>query len=781
MKHPFKSSQYNRRTPNPDLPTNQISASDQETSALDVISNPSPVTTPPQPDLLPDQISVADQETSALDIISSPSPVTTPPQSDLLPDQIFVSDQETSALDAVSDHSSMSIPLSLDPPTTQTLVTDQETISLTAITALQPATPQKPVGSLPALLRHMFSIGLARLQEPQPEGLLTRGLQVIKPGSGLGLVPLLALINASGLFVVSLSYYLSIWKYSYPIIEACFLGGLLLLFVPNLVRLLSRAPSRLERIHLIVVLAICCYFLQFMASPLHFSGFDESLHWRTVDDILRSGHLFSENAMLPVSPYYPGLEIVTSAISTTTGLDSFYAGNIVIAASHLLMVLALYLFYEHITNSSRMAGIIIVVYMTNPHFLFFDAAYSYETLALPLALLMMYILTRYRNGDQNHRWVIATAWIVLIAVTITHHMTNYVFDGYLLLWAGINFFQPVPRRTRIHLTAITLFALLLSLTYAFLFPGNPVWYYLSDYFGSTFNQLGQIITGNSAARPLFANSAQVAPVWDRLLITGSVALVTFSLPFGLLTIQRLHRDNALAITFGLASLAYPLTQTFRFTSFGTEITDRSAAFLFLPIAYTLTVLITHFWPTRRLSRKTISYITAAILTILLGNVIVAKGPNLTGIPGPYLVVADARSVEPEGIEAAMWSLAYLGPDNRIATDRIGQMLMSTYGHQRIVTRIDDGIDVAPIFYSAQFDSADINILQTGKIHFLVVDTRISTALPLEDTYFENDVPHSVISGDALTKFTAVTQINRLFDSGDLVIYDTGAFINGSSP
>jgi hypothetical protein len=107
--------------------------------------------------------------------------------------------------------------------------------------------------------------------------------------------------------------------------------------------------------------------------------------------------------------------------------------------------------------------------------------------------------------------------------------------------------------------------------------------------------------------------------------------------------------------------------------------------------------------------------------------------------------------------------------------------MSTYGDQRIVTRLDDNVDISPIFYSPQFDSVDITILQEGHIHYLAVDTRLSTALPLEGMYFENDRAISIISRDALTKFNTVTQINRLFDSGDIVIYDTGAFIGGSSP
>lgn len=729
-----------------------------------------PFRVPPRVQKL-DQSSLSEQETTLLPLPEKR-------------DSLEAAEQETVQLPLPEKHSPSNI---TEQETTLLPLPDKrdvETITEQETTQLFPMSDSLLVAtdaSFPVTVRRLLRAGLTRLQEPQPEGMLTRGLQAIRPEARLGFTPLLALTNAFGLLMVSFSYYLSIWEYNYPVVELCFSGGLLLLFAPNLLRLLSKAPSRLERIYSLTLLGLALYLVQFMKNPGAFSAFDSFLHWRTANDILRTDHLFSLNAMLPVSPYYPGLEIVTDAISSTTGLSIFHAAVLVTLFSRFLMILALFLFFEQITRSSRMAGIGLLIYMANPHFTFFDSIYSYETLALPLAIFMLYILTRYANTGKNQRWVIATAWIVLVAVTITHHMTNYVFDGLLCLWAGISFFRPVPRKVRIHLTAIALFAPLLSLAYAFFLPGNPVWAYLSDYFGSAFKQLEQIVTGSGSARPLFTSALQTPPLWDKLFITGAVALVTFSLPFALLSLQRLHRENALAVTFGLISLSYPLTQVFRFTSFGTEITDRSAAFLFLPIAYALTILITHFWPTRRLSRRAISLIAGAILVIFLGNIIVATGPNLTGIPGPYLVVASSRSLEPEGIQDALWGLAYLGPNNRIATDRTNQALMSTYGDQRVLTRLNDNIDIAPIFYSAQFNSADITLIQSGHIHYLVVDTRLSTSLPLDGTYFENDAPRTIISRDSLTKFATVAPINRLFDSGDIVIYDTGIFINGSGP
>ena len=62
-----------------------------------------------------------------------------------------------------------------------------------------------------------------------------------------------------------------------------------------------------------------------------------------------------------------------------------------------------------------------------------------------------------------------------------------------------------------------------------------------------------------------------------------------------------------------------------------------------------------------------------------------------------MVVADGRSVESEGIYDASWTLTYFGPDNRVATDRINEVLMSTFGDQRVVTLSDDNVDTSSVF------------------------------------------------------------------------------------
>jgi hypothetical protein len=188
------------------------------------------------------------------------------------------------------------------------------------------------------------------------------------------------------------------------------------------------------------------------------------------------------------------------------------------------------------------------------------------------------------------------------------------------------------------------------------------------------------------------------------------------------------------------------------------------------------------WPTRQLSKKQTALITVAVSVVFLGGAVLGSGPPWELLPGPYLVTADARSIEPEGIQAAFWAGSYLGPDNRIGTDRINALLMNAFGNQFIVNSLADNINVTPVFFSPSLGPDEVATLQHAGVQYLVVDLRLSTALPALGFYYEPDEPDAFqhthpISLQALTKFNTVPQIDRVFDSGDLVIYDVGGLTN----
>src|SRR5439155_22482330 len=144
-------------------------------------------------------------------------------------------------------------------------------------------------------------------------------------------------------------------------------------------------------------------------------------------------------------PYYRGLEIVTNHLSSLGGIDSFYSGLVVIGVARFLMILALFALNQQIFKSARMASIATILYMTNPHFLLYDSQFGYESLALPLAVFVILATASYQSiflrlsnikssssfmtfkkaqsGDL--RWITLTVWIALLALTFTHHMTDF--------------------------------------------------------------------------------------------------------------------------------------------------------------------------------------------------------------------------------------------------------------------------------------------------------------------------------------------------------------------
>ena len=88
--------------------------------------------------------------------------------------------------------------------------------------------------------------------------------------------------------------------------------------------------------------------------------------------------------------------------------------------------------------------------------------------------------------------------------------------------------------------------------------------------------------------------------------------------------------------------------------------------------------------------------------IIFGQLVLGGGQPWSLLPGPYLVSADNRSIEPEGITAAEWAKVYL-PGQRVASDRINTLLMATYGREHTVTGTSANIPVQHVFTSCILD------------------------------------------------------------------------------
>ncbi len=558
-------------------------------------------------------------------------------------------------------------------------------------------------------------------------------------------------------------------------------AGLLLVFVPVAARLLSAAPARRERIGLVLMLGLGLYLVKLLQSPLSFSYFDELLHWRTAHDLVETGHLFRENSLLPVSPLYPGLEIVTNALMVTTGWDIFQTGVFVIGAARLLFVLSLYLCFEAISRSSHIAGIAAVLYMANPQFVFFDAQFGYESLALPLSVFALFMVADRLQRHESHVASTFATLLVLVAIVVTHHLTSFVLIAFFALLPLTRFLQNESIEEQSGLVWIALFGLATSLVWLILIA-TPVISYLTPYTVGAVRDVMRLILSEVNSRPLFTDYAgQTTPVWERATSLAAVALILTGLPWGLIQIWRQFRNHPIALALGAASLAYGATLPLRLIPIGADVSARSSEYLFLAVAFVLAIGPVQRWLSGSPSRKRFGAATLWAVVLFLGGYVLGAGPAWARLPGPYLVSADMRSIEPKSIAAADWALSFLGPHNRIAADRINGLLMGSYGLQRPITHVSDGVYVAPLYYSSDFGPDAKEVLTQGNIQYVLVDLRLSTALPRVGVYFEAGEPDSFqhrtpLLTTGLTKFDHLNNTSRVFDSGDIVIYNTGALV-----
>ncbi len=562
--------------------------------------------------------------------------------------------------------------------------------------------------------------------------------------------------------------------------ELAFWMGLLLIAVPVGLRLMVNGRHRFERVSLILIAGLALYLCKVVHDPLRVTNYDEFLHWITAQDIIATGRLFTPNTLLSVSPYYPGLELATAALTQLGGISVYDAGVLVLAAARIVFVLGLYLLFELVTRSSRTASIATFIYMLNPKFLYFDSQFSYETLALPLAALAIYAVAR-RGYAKQARWsaLTALALMAMLATVATHHVTSGMLALFLTVWTACAFLVGARGLHKAKPGRFTMatYAAIVGWT---LLVATATIGYLAPAITDTVFELLSLASGDLDARELFVSrGGDVSPFWERAVGTASVAVILLGLPFGLLAIWRRFRHSPLAITLALVACVYPLSLLARFTLVGAEVATRLPEFLFVGISFVLAVALARLRWHHSLVRT--PALVAGISLILVGGVVVGI-PRFARLPGPYLVSADARSVEAEGIGAAQWSGRALGPGNRFVADRVNRVLLATYGRQELVISYVERVPIAFLFLAAEIGPREREIARAARVRYLLIDRRLATDLPVVGHYFDRGEERDLgvrtvpISPTVLAKFDALPGVSRLFDGGNIQVYDIGAIV-----
>jgi hypothetical protein len=551
-----------------------------------------------------------------------------------------------------------------------------------------------------------------------------------------------------------------------------------LILVPVAIRLLSpRMLSSGETVSLITVLTGAEYLVTICYSPAAFTYSDELEHWRSTVDVLQTGRLFTPNYVLPISPQYPGLEEVTSALASITGLSVFACGLIVAGIAHLLFVCVLYLLFREVSGSYRVAGVAVLCYASNSHFASFDSMFIYQTLALPflgLTLLALRRLTMSNTIGERIGWC-GLAALVIVCTAMTHHVTSYVLVVMLVV---IALAALIARHWRTVAWAAILAVMSAGAVVGWLLLAAPeTWTYLQPFAESMLQGVRALLSGGHPSTP------SAGPLGDRVLAAAGVVIVSLLLPVGWWRVWRRSRNRPWTVAMAIASVSWYVIVAIRLTSAdGMELAGRAATFTFVPAAYIVAVAVGRLaGAVRRLQARTVATAILIVVLVMIANGL-ANGwpPYWERLPGSYQVAGSERSVEPEVVDTANWTLIQLGPGNRFATDSGAYPVLGSYGNQDPIRQ------VAYLYTSRYFATADAQRARKNALRYIWVDQRMSQSLPAGGQYFPDDpkarrYKHPLPIAD-LTKFDmldfpngTMPILDRIYDSGNITIYK----INGS--
>lgn len=605
-------------------------------------------------------------------------------------------------------------------------------------------------------------------------------------------VAALTLYSALDLLIVAIAQYASRMDVAWG--APIFWSALFLLAAPIAFRLVGPGVHRMERIALLLLLAECSYAINLLFSPTRLSHFDEMLHWITAADIVRTRELFSENTLLPISPLYPGLEILTTGLANLSQMPLFGTMIVILVVLRGLLITVLFLLYEKISGSAWLAAVGCLFFMGNSSYVLFDALFAYESLAIVLLGLVLFTSMEDRTAQHVGRRPSILVVLITAALAVTHHVTGAV-AAMLLAWVAV--LKILSRHSgweRRSAAVIAAIAVIMMVAWSFRI-GNPVVNYLGPVLQAGIKGAFHSATGAKQTREAFvAADGTHMPLALQWLGIASVAIIAAGLATGfmrslalgserhergmwftLLNSTRCRWVNHHGILLTLLTLGWPLSIILRLTPGGWEIGNRMGPYVFFGVGFVVAVAITRC-RNKLCHASAAAAVACAVTVVYVGGVVTGWGVDAAGTH--YKVEADAASIEPMGIDAAIWTREWLGPHNRFVTDRINQLLIAAYGDQTTVTTLAGDDDPSYLFVWPDVSAGTVATLKIDDVDYMLTDLRITTARPVLGIYFnpgEDEFVHAHPPlSSALLKYDSQPLVGRLFDNGYEVIYDMRA-------
>ena len=220
------------------------------------------------------------------------------------------------------------------------------------------------------------------------------------------------------------------------------IGQVMLYLAPTVLLCSRRRVTSVEGRAIALLLPAATFLVLFVTARAN-SGLEMNINTsEQFKAILSTHHLFSSNPNLPVSPYFPSLEIVTSSLSFLGHSSIYVSGISLMFAVHMLAAVGLFLLFFEITHSNRLSGLGLVIYALGPHYEFFDSYFIYQNIAVPFLILCLLAVVKAENAPRRsaRRIWLAVGLAAAVITAISHHITSYALVGLLACFAVADLF-----------------------------------------------------------------------------------------------------------------------------------------------------------------------------------------------------------------------------------------------------------------------------------------------------------------------------------------------------
>ena len=603
--------------------------------------------------------------------------------------------------------------------------------------------------------------------------------------------PIVVTSAAVGSLLIGLSYRFSSQGRPAELYYLVFWAGLLTALLPVAARLTAPDTQRTNRLLALSLFGVVTLVPKILRNPTGPLYHDEYAHWREAVDVTTSGRLFQPNATIPIVEFFPG----TSALTTTTesfgGLSPWSAGLLVVIATHVLGLFAVYFLGAALLSSARAGAITAVVYGINPSAIYFDTQYAYESLAVNFFLWALALTTlATRACSARTRRAYSTAAVLAgAACVVTHHLTTIFLIVALTVVTVTGVVRaritrrrqppdaPAPGSMRpwwITLVSTTVVAVAWVMTCA-----RPTLDYLSPYLGSAVGQLKSMSQNSGqGGRQLLA--ANVEPEWERFFTAAAPVAVFCCFIAAAALIRRtpitLDWQAWGLIVFGCG---YFLSLPFILAPSGAEGARRSWGFTYVGVALVVALVAVHWSPDRpRWAGRSLAIPLqlALLVTLVVGNV----GGGLNDpyrFPGPFRWGTDTNSASAETRSLAE-ALGHMVGRSRVVSDAYTALQLAAYGGL-VVAAPSTGFPAWDLTQRNADPSPELaRMLMYSDYDYLVVDIRMAQEAPFNGHNFGQNDPllgHATPMAN-LTRLDHVPWAWRVMSTEHLRVYrlDLGA-------